>query len=319
MAMQAMKFEYELKLKEMEIRMKDIIIQCEKEKNEYLLMKMNIPLNADLADHKDKLQQVHKQYHKQAIPAVAFYETLEAIRSRPSTTEAKPEPAPEVEPEQIPAKKSKFELLEPVPVARSEPVPEPKAETTKPESPKGKKFKTLKDFVEQKCVIGENTFQAFMTKIQGKITDLDISKLAAKRMDKHDYVFQLIREVFEGYDKYNKPFYNDDKYHKKVYCLDKDKKWAKEDIKSNVGAILSTIRQVILDRAEALGKVSRYTAEQVEEIEEQTGQRRIWNSFIETKEYKNLDIMDYEDYDVFYKEMIDRFNEIIYISKKDIN
>ena len=105
-----------------ELKIKDVIISCEKEKNELILKLLSQPIQK-------------------------VYEPIQPIEE--------------------PKNKCKFELLTQEP--KEEPKQEPKQEK-EPDSPKGKKFKCLKDFIEKKCKITDNTWKGFMTKIKEKIS-----------------------------------------------------------------------------------------------------------------------------------------------------
>lgn len=319
--MAQMKFNYELKLKDMELRMKDIIIQCEKEKNEYFTNKTNIRQPSD--EHRAKLQEVNKEYTKQAAPAVAFYETMEALRSRSPS----PEPVAEA------PRKIKFELLQP----EVKPAPETKTEPSSPKSPKNnKKVKCIKGFLGQKCAIGGNTTDDFLEKIKNKITNMDVSLVIAKRKDKNEYVWNLIREVYDSFDKYNKPFYSDDKYHKQCYLVD-GKEWAKESICGEkdrdvvsggmIYNLLTEINSLLLEKAEAMGKIYRFTDEMFDEWCESHGDEGgsppLVGSFGKTSEFKAIDILESTNYDLdhnsFVYENTERLLDIIYITKEEMN
>lgn len=292
MEMQKMKYEYELKIK-------DIMLQCEKEKNELLMMWMaKVP------------QEVPS---KVALPVVEMIPDPVVETIMPIIVEPVVETIPEVK------KKSKFELLTPV---ASEPTPEPIMEV-KNEKPKSDcKVRTIKEFVEKKCKVNNNHFSSFVEKINEKITTMDINKLASKRINKTEYAFGLIKEVYDSYDKYNKPYYNDDKYHKKCYCVNKTNEWVKEEISDNVFAILAKINGHIMEKAEDMGKVYRITDEMVDAWYETNGYDqacpfRVGN-LSESKEFNNLNILDYDDYDVFIDSIVEKFNDIIYITKEDM-
>ena len=261
-----------------ELKIKDVIISCEKEKNELILKLLSQPIQK-------------------------VYEPIQPIEE--------------------PKNKCKFELLtsqDPKQEPKEEPKQEPKQEK-EPDSPKGKKFKCLKDFIEKKCKITDNTWKGFMTKIKEKISPNDINLLCSGRVKKIDYMFKTITEVFDSYDKYEKPFYNDDKYHKNMYC-EKDGKFNKEDISETVGAIYNYLFRMIMEKAYDMKKILKYNEmysdEQIQEMIE-SGEYINIDSFVKTKEFRNIDFTDYDDYNVLLNNLTERFIEIIYINKDDIN
>ena len=260
-----------------ELKIKDVIICCEKEKNELILKLLSQPIQK-------------------------VYEPIQPIEE--------------------PKNKCKFELLtqEPKQEPKEEPKQEPKQEK-EPDSPKGKKFKCLKDFIEKKCKITDNTWKGFMTKIKEKISTNDINLLCSGRVKKIDYMFKTITEVFDSYDKYEKPFYNDDKYHKNMYC-EKDGKFNKEDISETVGAIYNYLFRMIMEKAYDMKKILKYNEmysdEQIQEMIE-SGEYINIDSFVKTKDFRNIDPTDYDDYNVLLNNLTERFIEIIYINKDDIN
>ena len=227
-----------------------------------------------------------------------------------------------IQPIEEPKNKCKFELLaqEPKEEPKQEPKQEPRQEK-EPDSPKGKKFKCLKDFIEKKCKITDNTWKGFMTKIKEKISPNDINLLCSGRVKKIDYMFKTITEVFDSYDKYEKPFYNDDKYHKNMYC-EKDGKFNKEDISETVGAIYNYLFRMIMEKAYDMKKILKYNEmysdEQIQEMIE-SGEYINIDSFVKTKDFRNIDPTDYDDYNVLLNNLTERFIEIIYINKDDIN
>ena len=260
-----------------ELKIKDVIISCEKEKNELILKLLSQPIQK-------------------------VYEPIQPIEE--------------------PKNKCKFELLtqEPKEEPKEEPKQEPKQEK-EPDSPKGKKFKCLKDFIEKKCKITDNTWKGFMTKIKEKISPNDINLLCSGRVKKIDYMFKTITEVFDSYDKYEKPFYNDDKYHKNMYC-EKDGKFNKEDISETVGAIYNYLFRMIMEKAYDMKKILKYNEmysdDQIQEMIE-SGEYINIDSFVKTKDFRNIDPTDYDDYNVLLNNLTERFIEIIYINKDDIN
>ena len=261
-----------------ELKIKDVIISCEKEKNELILKLLSQPIQK-------------------------VYEPIQPIEE--------------------PKNKCKFELLtsqDPKQEPKEEPKQEPKQEK-EPDSPKGKKFKCLKDFIEKKCKITDNTWKGFMTKIKEKISTNDINLLCSGRVKKIDYMFKTITEVFDSYDKYEKPFYNDDKYHKNMYC-EKDGKFNKEDISETVGAIYNYLFRMIMEKAYDMKKILKYNEmysdEQIQEMIE-SGEYINIDSFVKTKDFRNIDPTDYDDYNVLLNNLTERFIEIIYINKDDIN
>ena len=262
-----------------ELKIKDVIICCEREKNELILKLLSQPIQK-------------------------VYEPIQPIEE--------------------PKNKCKFELLtsqDPKQESKEEPKQEPKQEK-EPDSPKGKKFKCLKDFIEKKCKITDNTWKGFMTKIKEKVSPNDINLLCSGRVNKIDYMFKTITEVFESYDKYEKPFYNNDKYHKNMYC-EKDGKFNKEDIGETVGAIYTHLFRIIMSKAYEMKKIYKYeemySDDEIKEMEESTGKDIIIDSFVETKEFRNIDPTGYDDYDVLIEKLTERFIEIIYINNDDIN
>ena len=272
-----------------ELKIKDVIISCEKEKNELMFKLLSQPI-----------QKVYEPIQ----PIQKVYEPIQPIEE--------------------PKNKCKFELLtsqDPKQESKEEPKQEPKQEK-EPDSPKGKKFKCLKDFIEKKCKITDNTWKGFMTKIKEKISTNDINLLCSGRVNKIDYMFKTITEVFESYDKYEKPFYNNDKYHKNMYC-EKDGKFNKEDIGETVGAIYTHLFRIIMSKAYEMKKIYKYeemySDDEIKEMEESTGKDIIIDSFVETKEFRNIDPTGYDDYDVLIEKLTERFIEIIYINNDDIN
>jgi hypothetical protein len=275
------KMNYEIRIKELEISLK-----YEKEKNELLLYILNrqsinvqAPVPASVAE---------------TIPALVIAPVAETII------------------------KTKFELL------TRETVPEAKifAETN-PSSPR-RKYKNIKEFVEKNCIIDQNTFGGFLKKIKENIEDIDIGRLISNRTNKFEYVFQLIRKTYSSYSKNNKPYYNDDKIHKKCYCVNNNMEWSKEVIANEIINLLTQINQMLLDKAENMGKIVCVTEEMINDWYTINGTDDIdcplrEGVFIKSKEYNNINIMDYEDYNVFADLMVEKFNDIIYISKEEMN
>jgi hypothetical protein len=260
-----------------ELKIKDVIISCEKEKNELMFKLLSQPIQK-------------------------VYEPIQPIEE--------------------PKNKCKFELLtqEPTQETKEEPKEEPKQEK-EPNSPKGKKIKCLKDFIEKKCKITDNTWKGFMTKIKEKISTDDINLLCSGRVNKIDYMFKTITEVFESYDKYEKPFYNNDKYHKNMYC-EKDGKFNKEDISDTVGAFYNFFFRMIMQKAYDMKKIFKYNEmysdDEIQEMME-SGEYINIDSFVGTKEFRNIDPTGYGDYNVLIEKLTERFIEIIYINNDDIN
>ena len=62
-----------------------------------------------------------------------------------------------------------------------------------------------------------------------------------------------------------------------------------------------------------------YSDDEIKEMEESTGKDIIIDSFVETKEFRNIDPTGYDDYDVLIEKLTERFIEIIYINNDDIN
>ena len=62
-----------------------------------------------------------------------------------------------------------------------------------------------------------------------------------------------------------------------------------------------------------------YSDDEIKEMEENTGEYINIDRFVKTREYRNIDPTDHDDYNVSLEKMTDRFIEIIYINKDDIN
>ena len=61
-----------------------------------------------------------------------------------------------------------------------------------------------------------------------------------------------------------------------------------------------------------------YSDEKIQEMIE-SGEYINIDSFVKTKEFRNIDFTDYDDYNVLLNKLTERFIEIIYINKDDIN
>lgn len=298
---------YELRIRELEISLK-----YEREKNELLLSLINKQQTVIVEQPKPVEKPILE------IPA-------EPVVEIPAE--------PEVKPAQ--KSKSKFQLLntEPDTKPKEEIIPEVKA---KPMSPRNNsKVKCIKQFLEKKCIINDNTTNDLLEKIKTKITENDVRLLAGKRKNKMDFAWGLIREVYASYDKYNKPFYSDDKYHKHCYLVD-GKEWIKESVcgeKDNdvvsggiIYNLLADINGLLLEKAEEMGKIYRFTEEMFDDWfethdAEQTPPRI--GTFVKTTEFKNIDLLetsnDMLDHNTFVLTNTDKFLDMIYITKEEMN
>lgn len=289
------KMNYELRIRELEISLK-----YEKERNESLEKKNDLLLSL-LSKQPVVVVEQQKQIEKEIpVEIVAKAETIS---------------------EPMPKTKTKFELLPAIVNTETTIESTPKMEI-KPKT--DRKPKNLKDFVENKCVIENNKFQNFISKINEKITNHDINLLLGKRMGKMEYAFKLIQEVYNLYDKYNKPYYNDDKYHKKCYCISKHGNWVKEDISDNIFFLIEKINNIILAKAEEMGRISRFTDEMLQQwITDNPGTLEYppyrLGCYIENQAFKSINLLEYDDYDVYIEACINKFNDIIYISKEEMN
>ncbi len=131
-----------------------------------------------------------------------------------------------------------------------------------------------------------------------------------------EYIFTLIKKVYDSYDKYNKPLYNDDTYHKKCYLVN-DGEWVKEEISENIFFIVATLNNVLLSKAEAKCLIMRVTEEMMLETMEQTGEYLKVGTFVNSNGYRNINLLDYEDYESYMKNIIDNINTIIYLDKEE--
>ena len=61
-----------------------------------------------------------------------------------------------------------------------------------------------------------------------------------------------------------------------------------------------------------------YSDEEIQEMIE-SGEYVNIGSFVRTKEFRHIDFTDYDDYNVLINKLSERFIEIIYINKDDIN
>ena len=106
-----------------------------------------------------------------------------------------------------------------------------------------------------------------------------------------------------------------------MYC-EKDGKFNKEDISETVGAIYMSLFEIIMQKAYDMKKICKYNEmysdEQIQEMIE-SGEYINIDSFVKTKEFRNIDFTDYDDYNVLLNKLSERFIEIIYINKDDIN
>jgi hypothetical protein len=296
------KMNYELRIRELEISLK-----CEKEKNELLLSLLN----------------------KQVTIMQPILET---------PTEPVIEIIPEVVPEPIvdePKSKTKFQLLNLVPETKPEvkPTPEPTPNVSSPRN--NAKVKCIKQFLEKKCIVGDNRMDDFLEKIKEKINETNILLVAAKRKDKMEYAWGLIQEVFASYSKHNKPFYSDDKYHKYCYFVN-GKEWVKKSVcgeKDNdvvsggmIYNLLADINGLLLEKAEEMGKIYRFTEDMLDDWFEShdtdESPPRV-GSFVKTKEFKNIDLLettsDMLDHNTFVLTNTDKFLDMIYITKEEMN
>jgi hypothetical protein len=87
-------------------------------------------------------------------------------------------------------------------------------------------------------------------------------------------------------------------------------------------SLLAGINQIILERAERNDKIHQYTDDDVSEWYERNGGDEMCpfraGAYAETKVFRNMNILEYDDLNIFIEEHTNTFLDIIYFEKEDI-
>jgi hypothetical protein len=121
-------------------------------------------------------------------------------------------------------------------------------------------YNNLQEFTKHLSV--ENNFYQWRERVCALITENKI-----KELSKHDnglipFIKQIMKEAYDSFGKYEKPFYCEDLYHNSIWCTNNEE-WRKVEANYYVEHMYVYIVSSIQKKAKKLGIIKQYTKDMI--------------------------------------------------------